>query len=289
VLKIEGLGKNYGGESWALRRFSLDLEHGVFGLLGPNGAGKSSLMEILSAGMDFDEGSARLDDCIDLRRNAPAWRGRLGYMPQSFDFPPHTTGREVLAEAAAQQGISPPAIRARIEALLERVNLQWAAARPAAEYSRGMKQRLGFALAVLHGPSLLLLDEPTAGLDPVERTIFRDLLAEISRGMTVILSTHLVGDVERCCDRVGVLSRGALVYTGTPWDLAGAAQGRVWEALMDDAEAERQIATRRVVSVRRTEGRLLARIVSESAPSPEAQPVAPTLEDGYVLLIEGSA
>lgn len=289
MLSIEGLRKVYPPDKVALGGLTLDVGEGVLGLLGPNGAGKSSLMEILSAGMDFQGGRAVLDGRIDVRRHPAKWRSHLGYMPQQFDFPPFLTGREMVSQCLALLGRDTRERRRRMEELLERANLGWAAGRHAASYSRGMKQRLAFVMAVIHDPRLLLLDEPTAGLDPLERVFFRDLLAEISPGRVTILSTHIVEDVEKCCQVIAVVNKGRLIYSGTPGELVARARDRVWELEIPEADIDTWSATRRTVSIRHSGGRFLARVISDSAPSETAVSVRAGLEDAYFDLLQGDS
>ena len=287
MLKIEGLVKAHTPNRRAIDGLSLEAGEGVLGLLGPNGAGKSSLMEILSAGADFQQGRITLDGTLDLSRNPRQWRGALGYLPQSFDFPPFCTGRALIREALLLMGRNPRALRARETELIERLNLGWAIDRDAAGYSRGMKQRLGFLLALIHEPRLLLLDEPTAGLDPIERVFFRDLLAEGAVGRIAVLSTHIVGDIEKCCERIAVIVRGRIVYTGTPGELALRSRGRVWEYSAREDAVESLTRSRQAISIRRGEGALyIARVISATPPTPDAVAVAPTLEDSYFDLVE---
>lgn len=287
MLKLENLVKVYPPNHRALDGLSLETGEGVLGLLGPNGAGKSSLMEILSAGMDFQAGSVLLDGAIDVRRQPRKWRGLLGYLPQHFDFPPFMTGRELLRESLALHGRSISASRKRIDVLLERANLTDAADRYAASYSRGMKQRLGFILAVLHEPRLLLLDEPTAGLDPVERVFFRDLLADIATGRIVILSTHIVEDVEKCCHSLAVVNHGRLLFRATAADLLARALERVWEYPIEEEDVDTLAASRQTVSIRFAGGQFLARVISDAKPRHDAHMVPANMEDAYFELLEG--
>lgn len=287
MLSISNVVKIHPPAKRALDRVSLEIPDGVFGLLGPNGAGKSSLMEILAANLDWEGGTVVLDGNIDVRKNPREWRRRLGYLPQSFDFPAQTTGRELMEESALLLGLSPRKLKPRIDSLLERVNIHWAANRDASRYSRGMKQRLGFALSVLHDPRLLLLDEPTAGLDPEERVFFRDLLADIGQNRVVILSTHIVADIERCCSRIGVLDRGRAVFVGTMAELVNNARGRIWEAPAPAGGIDDLIGTRRVVSVVQGDSGARIRMVSQTSPMEGAERVSPGLEDAYMDLLEG--
>lgn len=282
TLSLDNIVKVYATGRVALGGVSLSLGEGVFGLLGPNGAGKSSLMEILSGGLAAESGTAILGGVLDVRRNAPEWRRVLGYMPQHFDFPPNMTGRELLAEACLMLGYTPRAMRARTDALIERVNLRWAIDREAAGYSRGMKQRLGVALAILGDPVLLLMDEPTAGLDPEERVFFRDLLAEIAPGRVTILSTHIVSDIERCCTRIGVLAKGRMLFDGKPSELVQRIDGRVWEFSIAPSDVDRWVATRSVVSIGDRDGVPVARMVSAEPPVANAERCEADLEDAYM-------
>lgn len=288
-LILEGVVKEYAGGQRALDGVSLAIGPGVFGLLGPNGAGKTSLMEILAGQLDWEQGHVALSlpqrGRIDRARQPGAWRRSLGYMPQLFDFPARTTGREVLEEGALLLGLDPRRLRPRMEALLDRVNLTFAADRHAASYSRGMKQRLGFALAVLHDPPLLLLDEPTAGLDPVERVFFRELLAELAHDRIVLLSTHIVGDVERCCQQVAVVRKGRVLYHGALTDLVASARGSVWEHRVTASAVEALVQGRSVVSLEPDGDAVRARMVAPVAPSDGAVACAPRLEDAYVALL----
>ncbi|MDK2972491.1 MAG: type transport system ATP-binding protein [Candidatus Sumerlaeota bacterium] len=289
ALEIEGVTKVYPNLRKALDGVSFSCHEGVFGLLGPNGAGKSTLMRILAGSLDFESGRVSLDGQHDVRRHPAEWRRRLGFMPQSFDFVPHLTALEYLDQCALLGGFAPRALRPRMMELLERVNLTDAAHRRGADFSRGMKQRLAAAAAFLCDPLLVLLDEPTAGLDPRERILFRELVTDLSRGRVVLLSTHIVPDVERCCEQVAVIREGRLLFHGRAEQLARRAEGNVWECAVDEQTAAALEQERRLVRLRPSGGAAIARAVGEVSPLPEAKPVEPTLEDGYVLLVNAAA
>jgi ABC-type multidrug transport system ATPase subunit len=284
VLQVNNLTKVYPTGRVALSDFTLQASNGVLGLLGPNGAGKSTLLAILAAELGFEAGSVCLGN-LDLLRNPSAWRASLGYMPQSFDIAPQLTGREFLARTALLSGIAPRTLAPRISELLGRVRLADAANREAASYSRGMKQRLAVAATFLCDPSLVLLDEPTSGLDPEERIVFRELLAESSHDRVVILSTHVVADVERCCAHIAIINAGRLCFAGPPSQLIAAMTTRVWETTAEMNIIEEWSRTRRLVSLRSRDDKPYARLLSTTQPTPEAVDVEATLEDAYLDLL----
>ena len=225
-LTIEGVGKSYRGRVWALRDFSLELGPGVLGLLGPNGAGKSTLMRILATITRPSEGRVTWDG-VDVATAPNGLRATLGYLPQDFGVYPNLSAVEFLEYMAAVKGLGGAATRRRIDELLQLVNLTEAARRPLGGYSGGMKQRVGIAQALLNDPGLLIVDEPTVGLDPEERVRFRSLLSDLSGERIVILSTHIVSDVEAVANDIGILNQGRLVQHGTPESLLrrGGGQG----------------------------------------------------------------
>src|SRR5215217_3225724 len=230
-LTIEGVGKRYKGDFWGLRNFSLELEAGVLGLLVPNGAGKSTLMRILATITRPTEGRV-LWDGVDVVRSPDGLRAVLGYLPQDFGVYPNLNAVEFLEYMAAVKGLDGRAARARIEELLALVNLTAARKRPLGGYSGGMRQRIGIAQALLNDPRLLIVDEPTVGLDPEERVRFRNLLSDLGGERIVILSTHIVSDVEAVATGIALLAHGRLVAVATPEALLRAAEGCVWEVMV---------------------------------------------------------
>jgi len=287
-LAIKNLTKVYPGGRVALRGLDLEISAGVFGLLGPNGAGKTTVMET-SALEREPEGGRILYRARDAWRSPAEGRRLLGLIPQHFGFLPHLSGRETLQLGAALSGYSPRALRERIDWLLKRVRLDWAAARRVETYSRGMRQRLGIAWSLLADPAIWLLDEPTSGLDPEERVAFRELLAEEGARRIAILSTHIVEDVERCCEKVGVLVRGQIVFHGAPSELTRTATGQVWEWESPPDEVNQWAEDPRVVLVRALGEQAQIRAVASEAPVPlsQARHVSPTLEDAYLHLLGG--
>ncbi|HKO05647.1 MAG TPA: ABC transporter ATP-binding protein, partial [Candidatus Acidoferrales bacterium] len=214
-LGIKGVSKQYDGKVWALRDFTLDLAPGVLGLLGPNGAGKSTLMRILATISNPTHGTVEWNG-TDIAREPDALRDVLGYLPQDFGVYPNLNAVEFLEYLAAVKGISAAAARRRIDELLALVNLTEVRKRPLGGYSGGMRQRVGIAQALLNDPKLLIVDEPTAGLDPEERVRFRNLLSELSGERIVILSTHIVSDVEATATGIAIVSRGRLIAHAAP-------------------------------------------------------------------------
>src|SRR3954447_1623935 len=234
-LVIEGVGKRYKGDFWGLRGFSLKLEPGVLGLLGPNGAGKSTLMRILATITKPTEGRV-LWNGEDVAKSPDRLRTVLGYLPQDFGVYPNLTAVEFLEYLAAVKGLDGGVARRRIDELLALVNLTDARKKPLGGYSGGMKQRIGIAQALLNDPAVLIVDEPTVGLDPEERVRFRNLLSDLGGERLVILSTHIVSDVEAVATRIAIMDRGRLLASAEPEALLRAVEGRVWEWVIASAE-----------------------------------------------------
>jgi len=280
-LAISGVSKQYTRTFWGLSDFSLTLSTGIIGLLGPNGAGKSTLMRIIATVMRPSAGSIMLDG-TDILAKPEAMRSVLGYLPQDFGVYPHLSAEEFLRYLAAIRGIEARVTRRRIEELLQVCNLTDARKRPLGGFSGGMRQRLGIAQALLNDPRILIVDEPTVGLDPEERVRFRNLLSDLSGERIVILSTHIVSDVEATATDLAVVAGGRLLVHTTPETLLASVAGKVWEWIVPSAELV-QIRSRYLISgtIRRTDG-VQVRIVADGAPAASARPVAPTLEDAYL-------
>jgi ABC-2 type transport system ATP-binding protein len=283
-LVIEGVSKQYAGKLWGLRDLRMEIGPGVVGLLGPNGAGKSTLMRILATVTRPTEGRVLWNDA-DIARTPDPLRSVLGYLPQDFGVYPHLTAREFLEYLAAAKGLDAASARRRIDELLGVVNLGEARDRALGGFSGGMKQRVGIAQALLNDPQLLIVDEPTAGLDPEERVRFRNLLSELSGERIVILSTHIVSDVEAIATDIAILGGGRLLAHAAPEELLRTVEGRVWEWVIPSAElpaARQQFQISG--SVRRGDG-VHVRVVAAQRPGPDATPVAPSLEDAYLNCI----
>jgi ABC-2 type transport system ATP-binding protein len=281
-LELDDVGKRYRGQHWALRNFSLTVGPGVLGLLGPNGAGKTTLMNIVATITRASEGTARWEGA-DLRRDPDALRSVLGYLPQDFGVYPNLNATEFLEYLAAVKGLDAASSRRRIDELLVLVNLADVRKRPLGQYSGGMRQRIGIAQALLNDPRLLIVDEPTTGLDPEERVRFRNLLTELSADRIVILSTHIVSDVEAAATDIVLINRGGLVAHAAPEELLARAEGKVWECVVPSASLE-GIKSRYTISgtVRRSDG-IHVRLVADAGSAPAgAQPALPSLEDAYL-------
>ena len=282
-LTIDNVSKRYGSGNWALRNFTLQLKPGVLGLLGPNGAGKTTLMSILATITRATEGRVTWND-IDLASHPDSIRATLGYLPQDFGVYPNLNAIEFLEYLAAVKGLDGAAAKRRIEELLNLVNLTDASKRPLGGFSGGMKQRVGIAQALLNDPQLLIVDEPTAGLDPEERVRFRNLLSELSGERVVILSTHIVSDVEATATDIALISQGSLVAHASPESLLQKVEGKVWEWVLPSAELN--MARQKYLisnTVRRSDG-VHARVLGD-APPMGAQPVTPNLEDAYLYCL----
>jgi len=283
-LNIVGLSKQYTATAWGLRDFTLELGPGVLGLLGPNGAGKSTLMRILATITKATAGTVAWNG-TDIARSPDALRAVLGYLPQDFGVYPNLNATEFLAYLAAIKGLSGKAARTRIDELLQVVNLTDACKRPLGGYSGGMKQRVGIAQALLNDPELLIVDEPTVGLDPEERVRFRNLLSDLSGDRIVILSTHIVSDVEATASAIAIIDQGRLLLHATPEALLHAVTGRVWEWIVPSAELQAARQQYLVSGTVRTAAGVRLRVVAASAPAPDAQPATPTLEDAYLHVV----
>jgi ABC-type multidrug transport system ATPase subunit len=287
-LRIDGLSKRYPGGVQALSGISLTIGPGMFGLLGPNGAGKSTLMRILATLQDADAGTVTLDG-IDVLRQKEEVRKRLGYLPQEFGLYPRVSAFDLLDHLAALKGIAPARRRWQVvQALLHRTNLLEVRHRRLGSFSGGMKQRFGIAQALLGEPRLIIVDEPTAGLDPEERIRFHSLLSDISEQVIVILSTHIVADVSDLCRRMAILHGGRLVAEGNPVALASALRGRIWRKVVERETLAQHQAQLAVIATRRAAGQLVIHVHSEGSPGPGFEAIEPDLEDAYFWAIRGA-
>jgi ABC-type multidrug transport system ATPase subunit len=281
MLTLDGLDVRYPDGVHALRDVSLIVPAGLFGLLGPNGAGKSTLMRTLATLQRPDRGRIRFGD-VDVLAEPARLRAQLGYLPQDFGLYPTLTAHETLDHFAVLKGLDDPRMRAdRVEAMLRRVNLLQVRDRRVDGFSGGMRQRLGIAIALVASPRLLIVDEPTAGLDPVERHRLLDLLAGVADDVVVLLSTHLVDDVEAVCERVALLVQGRIVREGTPATLVAEVRGRLWQARLSRESAQRWQDDAAVISRRLAPGGVLVHAIGDGPPDPAFTAVAPTLEDVY--------
>jgi ABC-2 type transport system ATP-binding protein len=286
-LSISHLSKQYRRDFWGLRDFDIELTPGVIGLLGPNGAGKSTLMRMLATITQPTEGTVKWND-TDIVKSPDTLRAVLGYLPQDFGVYPNLTGVEFLEYMAAIKGLDAKTARRRIDELLVVVNLVNAAKRPLGGYSGGMKQRAGIAQALLNDPQLLIVDEPTVGLDPEERVRFRNLLSDLAGERIIILSTHIVSDVEATATEIVIINKGRKIEHATPEKLLVLLDGKVWQWIVP-SEALTALKQSQLVSgtIRRENG-IQVRVVSEASPAPEAQLVSPSLEDVYLHLVSGN-
>lgn len=283
-LEIVGVGKQYKGNIWGVRDFNLEVEPGVVGLLGPNGAGKSTLMRILATVTRATTGTVSWNG-VDIARSPDEVRKVLGYLPQDFGVYPNLNPLEFLTYLAAARGIGGRSARKRISDLLELVNLVDARKRSLGSLSGGMKQRVGIAQALLNDPELLIVDEPTAGLDPEERARFRNLLTELAGDRIVILSSHIVSDVEAVATSVAVIKQGHLQVHGPPEELLRGVQGKSWELTVPSSDLP-GVRKQFVISgsVRTRDGVRL-RVVGDAPPAADARAIQPTLEDAYLYLL----
>lgn len=287
-LRFDRLSKEYGAKI-AVDRVSAALGPGVYGLLGANGAGKTTLMRMACGVLSPTSGEVMFDG-VPIERAGGAYRAVLGYLPQDFGYYPEFTALDFMEYMAALKGIGRRPARERSLELLSAVGLAGEERRRIRTFSGGMKQRLGIAQAVLNDPKVLVLDEPTAGLDPKERVRFRNLIASFAQDKVVLLSTHIVSDVESIADRIFVMRAGAFVMEGTPAELIGMAEGKVWEAEVEGAGVDALSARLSVSSARYLhDGVAVVRYVSEKPVIPGSAPVAPALEDLYLYVFRDDA
>ncbi|WDF47746.1 ABC transporter ATP-binding protein [Chryseobacterium sp. KACC 21268] len=280
-LRINNISKTYANGLKALDNVNLTIGKGMFGLLGPNGAGKSSLMRTIAGLQAPDSGEIFLGDLNALTQKEEL-RKVLGYLPQDFGFYPKVNAIELLNHIAILKGISNKSERKEIvEGLLHQTNLFEARKRNVSEYSGGMRQRFGIAQALLGNPKLIIVDEPTAGLDPMERNRFHNLLSEIGENTIVILSTHIVDDVKNLCNRVVVLTSGHIILDGTPKGVIEDFQGKIWKKLIEKSEVEVAKEQYQVISTHISEGKVEIRVFAETQPDTNFIPVESNLEDVY--------
>lgn len=280
-LEIKNLSKTYPGGVKALNDISLTIPQGMFGLLGPNGAGKSTLMRIIATLQEADSGSIMLDD-LDVLANKQAIRERLGYLPQDFGLYPRISAEVMLYHIAQMKGVGDKQDRKYlVESLLTKVNLYKDRKKALGTFSGGMKQRFGIAQALAGNPSLIIVDEPTAGLDPSERNRFYNLLSELGENTIVILSTHIVEDVSTLCSRMAIICEGELLMEGKPKDGISTIEGRIYQKTILKEELDRYKDDYQVISTKLIEGKLSMRVESQMILDNGFAPAAPDLEDVY--------
>ncbi len=285
MIKIKGLTKTYQGNIQALRGLDLEIGSGMFGLVGPNGAGKTSLMRILAGLIQPTNGNISIfGHDVTTSEGKMAVKALLGYLPQELGLYPNLTAFEFLDYIATLKGlIHPPTRQQHIHEVLVQVHLNEVAHRPLKSYSGGMKRRVGLAQAILSQPKLVIVDEPTVGLDPEERIRIRNLLSAIAQRCTVILSTHIIEDISQSCRDLVVLHQGQIRFQGNPTDLISQALGNVWTIITETLPSDDLI----VVSSRQQQTGTQYRVLSPEPPEPEAVSIEPTLEDGYMWLMQG--
>jgi ABC-type multidrug transport system ATPase subunit len=281
MLQIRDLSKTYANGVQALKGVDLDIPKGMFGLLGPNGAGKSTLMRTIATLQDADSGSIRLDG-QDMLADKTAARRRLGYLPQEFGVYPKVSAEAMLDHFAVLKGVTARGERkALVEALLQQVNLWQVRKRKLGTFSGGMRQRFGIAQALIGQPSLIIVDEPTAGLDPEERNRFLNLLAAIGENVVVILSTHIVEDVTDLCPRMAIIAGGQVRLAGEPREAIRALDGRVWRKTVDKSELAGHEQAHTVLSTRLVAGQPVIHVLADAAPDAGFAGVSADLEDVY--------
>ena len=284
-LKISNLSKVYPGGLKALSNVNLEISNGMFGLLGPNGAGKSSLMRTISTLQEPSEGTIFLDD-LDVINNKEEMRKALGYLPQDFGFYPKVSADDMLHHFAILKGISNKAERKEVcDALLHQTNLYEVRHRYIGDYSGGMRQRFGIAQALLGNPKVVIVDEPTAGLDPQERNRFHNLLSEVGENIIVILSTHIVEDVSNLCNKMAVMNLGQVMFNGKTTEALDLLKGKIYKVVIDKEEIAEYRQQFNVISTRVAEGKIVVHVLSDSSPNSKFTAIDGDLEDVYFSYI----
>ena len=287
TLEIANINKTYRDGVQALKNVTLSVPRGMFGLLGPNGAGKSTLMRILATLQEPDEGSIHLGG-TDVLHQKDEVRKTLGYLPQEFGVYPKVSAESLLEHFALLKGIAEPRSRKDVvEALLRQVNLWEVRKQKLGSYSGGMKQRFGVAVALLGEPKLMIVDEPTAGLDPAERVRFLNLLSELGENSVVLLSTHIVEDVSELCTRMAIIDRGEILLEAEPLTAIEKMRGWIWRQVIAKNELAALEREHAVISTKLLAGRTLVRVYSDAAPGPGFEPAEPDLEDVYFSTMAG--
>ncbi|HSE41981.1 MAG TPA: ABC transporter ATP-binding protein [Acidobacteriota bacterium] len=285
VLQIENVSKRFSAGNYGVKDFTLSARNGVLGLLGPNGAGKTTLMQMIATITRPTKGTI-LFQGTDIIKNPEFLRSRLGYLPQDFGVYENLTAIEFLSYFASLKGVHSSV---KIQEMLEMVNLHTVSKRQVGGFSGGMKQRLGIAQALINDPELLIVDEPTAGLDPEERVRFRNILTDIGHSKLVILSTHIVSDIESIATEIAIMKNGGLVTFDAPENLMKSAEGRVWEAIVSSDEFEEMRRTFKISGAVRKPDGVHLRIVSRVIPHPTALPAEPALEEAFLLAMDSTS
>jgi ABC-type multidrug transport system ATPase subunit len=281
MLKIDDLSKTYDNGIQALKNVSLEIPKGMFGLLGPNGAGKTTLMRTIATLQEADTGTIHMDD-LDVLQEKEEVRKILGYLPQEFGIYPRFSAEAMLDHFAVLKGITAAGERKEVvQHLLQVTNLCEVRKQKLGTYSGGMRQRFGVAQALLGNPELIILDEPTAGLDPQERHRFLNLLSEIGENVIVILSTHIVEDVRELCSKMAIIAEGRVLLSGDPRAFAAELNDKIWQKAIGKDEVDSYQTSMAVISTRLLAGRPVIRIFSEAPPTDGFEPVTPDLEDVY--------
>jgi len=281
-LEIQNVSKRYSKNKYGLKDFSITIEKGILGLLGPNGAGKSTLLKMIATVSKPTDGIILLNK-NNIVKDANYMRKQLGFLPQDFGVYPNLNAFEFLEYMAAMKGVGGEKLKPRITQLLEGLNLIEAANKPIGSYSGGMKQRIGIAQALLNNPKIIIFDEPTVGLDPEERVRFRNLISDLANDCIVILSSHIVSDIDTIADEVAIMKNGSLITTGDPENIVKKTEGKVFETTIEKEQLSSFKSNHIVVSTKRKQGKLQVRYISEN-PTEDSIVQEANLEDAYLYL-----